>query len=124
MKNQNRFGVIKKEWIENLISLPKEEKERFFERIGRALHGQKERILEQAFKKKIFTKEEYENNYKDMFYDEFGFDSFLQYLDAVMNADSDYFVTGNENLLKKRKELESRFNLKIISVEELEKLNP
>ena len=122
MANERKFGIVKKEWIEDLAKLSKEEGEKLLERFRYRLHEQKNKILEQAFSKKIITKEEYESNYKDMFYDEFGFDGFLQYLDAVMNAKSDYFVTLNNNLIKVRKELENKFKLKIINTEELEKI--
>ena len=122
MVNERKFGIVKKEWIEELAKLPREESERLLERFRYRLHEQKNKILEQAFNKKIITKEEYESNYKDMFYDDFGFDGFLQYLDAVMNAKSDYFVTLNKNLVKRRKELENKFKLRIINTEELEKI--
>jgi len=122
MVNERKFGIVKKEWIKELAKLPREESERLLERFRYRLHEQKNKILEQAFSKKIITKEEYESNYKDMFYDDFGFDGFLQYLDAVMNAKSDYFVTLNKNLVKRRKELENKFKLKIINTEELEKI--
>ena len=102
--------------------MPKEEGERFLERLRFKMRAHQNRILKEAFNKKIITEEEYENNYKDMFYDEFGFDGFLQYLDGVMNAKADYFVTLNKNLIKRRDELERKFKLKIISPEELEKI--
>lgn len=122
MRKHKKFGIIKKEWIAKLASMPKEEGERFLERLRFKLHAQQNRILKEAFNKKIITEEEYENNYKDMFYDEFGFDGFLQYIDGVMNANADYFVTLNKNLIKRRDELERKFKLKIISPEELEKI--
>ena len=122
MANERKFGIVKKEWIEDLAKLSKEEGENLLERFRYRLHEQKNKILEQAFSKKLITKEEYESNYKDMFYDEFGFDGFLQYLNAVMNAKSDYFVTLNNNLIKGRKGLENKFKLKIINTEELERI--
>jgi hypothetical protein len=54
-----------------------------------------------------------------MFYDEFGSDSFIQYINAVMNAKIDFFVTENERMLKRREELEKRFGLKITSPENI-----
>lgn len=119
MGNSKKFGVIKKEWIMNLINAPKEEQELLMQRFRQALHKQKARILSEAFEKNLFTQQEYEENYKDRFYDEFGYDGFLQYIDGVMNGDADYFVTENKNLIKRRKETESKFKLKIITSEEL-----
>ena len=122
MQKQRKFGVVKKELIEKLSNLSKEEGERLLERFRYRLHEQKARVLEQAFGKKLISKEEYEKKYRDMFYDELGFDGFLQYLDAVMNAKGDYFATLNGNLIKRREKLEKKFKLKIITPEELEKI--
>ena len=122
MAKPKRFVRIKKELIEKLANISKEEGEKLLERLRYRLHQQKNKILKQAIEEKLITKEEYEKNYKDMFYDEFGFDSFLQYIDGVMNSKGDYFVSLNKNLLKRRSELEKRFKLKIISMEELEKI--
>ena len=119
MSKNKKFGIIKKEWIMNLINAPKEEQELLMQRFRQALHKQKARILSEAFEKNLFTQQEYEKNYKDQFYDEFGYDGFLQYIDGTMNADADYFVTENKNLIKRREEIESKFRLKIITSEEL-----
>lgn len=54
-----------------------------------------------------------------MFYDDYGSDSFIQYINAAMNAKIDYFVTNNERMLNKREELEKKFGLKIASPKEL-----
>ncbi|MBI2559265.1 hypothetical protein HYW20_08140 [Candidatus Woesearchaeota archaeon] len=120
--SNKKFGVIKKEWLAKLADMSKEEGEKFLERIRNKLHEHQKKVLEEAYAKKLFSKEGYEADFKDMFYDEFGFDGFLQYIDGVMNANADYFVTVNQNLLKKKEELETRFKLKIINPEELEKL--
>ena len=117
-----RFVKIEKELIEKMARMPKEVGERLLERLRYRLHEEKNKILEQAFNDKLITKEEYEKSYKDMFYDEFGFDGFSQYIDAVANSKGDCFVTLNKNLIKRRDELEKKFKLKIISTEELEKM--
>ena len=119
MGNSKKFGVIKKEWIMNLINTPKEEQERLMQRFRFVLNEQKTRILSEAFEKNLFTQQEYEEDYKDRFYDEFGYDGFLQYIDGVMNANADYFVTENKNLIKRREEIQSKFKLKIITSLEL-----
>lgn len=117
--SNKKFGVIKKEWIVELAKMPKEGAEKLLERMRYKLHKQQTRILEEAYKKGLFSKEDYEANFKDMFYDEFGFDGFIQYIDGVMNANADYFVTSNQNLIKKRRELVNKFKLGIITPEEL-----
>ena len=118
--SSKKFGVIKKEWIAKLADMSKEEGEKFLEIIRRKLHEHQKKVLVEAYTKNLFSKEDYESNFKDMFYDEFGFDGFLQYIDSVMNANADYYITLNQNLLKKKGELEAKFKLKIIKPEELE----
>jgi len=122
MGNQKKFVKIGKELIRKLGALDKEQGEKLLARLNYKLHLERDRILNEAFGKKLMTKGEYENNYKDMFYDEFGFDGFLQYVDGVMNANADYFITINKNLINKRKEMENKFKLRILTPEELEKM--
>lgn len=119
MSKNNKFRIVKKEWIMKLMNVPKEQQELLLQRFRYALDKQKTRILNDAFGKNLFTQQEYDKNYKDRFYDEFGYDGFLQYIDGLMNADADYFVTENKNLIKRREEIESRFKLKIITSSEL-----
>ena len=83
------------------------------------MHLQKENILNQAFNENLFTEEEYNKKYKDMFYDEFGSDSFIQYINAVMNAKIDFFLTENERMLKMKEELKKIFGLEIASPEQI-----
>ena len=54
-----------------------------------------------------------------MFYDDYGSDSFMQYINAVMNAKIDFFITENERILKKKEELKKRFGLEIASPEQI-----
>jgi len=119
MNKSKKFGIIKKEWLINLMNAPKEKQELLMQKFRFLLDTQKTRILNEAFEKNLFTHQEYAINYKDQFYDEFGYDGFLQYIDGLMNADADYFVTENKNLIKRRQEIESRFKLKIITSSEL-----
>ncbi|MBS3114288.1 hypothetical protein J4448_04245 [Candidatus Woesearchaeota archaeon] len=80
---------------------------------------QKDNVLKQAFEEKLFTEQEYNQKYKDMFYDDYGSDSFIQYINAVMNAKIDFFVTENERLLRKKEELKKRFGLEIASPKDI-----
>ena len=113
------FVVIEPKLIKNLLNLPKPIGLKILERINYKMHLQKENILKQAFEENLFTESEYNEKYKDMFYDEFGSDSFIQYINAVMNAEIDFFVTGNERMLKKKEELKKRFGLEIASPEQI-----
>ncbi len=113
------FVEIEPKLIKNLLTLPKPIGIKILERINYKLHLQKESILNQAFEENLFTKKEYNKKYKDMFYDEYGSDSFIQYINAVMNAKIDFFITENERMLKKKEELKKRFGLEIASPEEI-----
>ena len=118
-EEHKNFVVIEPKLIKKLLNLPKPIGMKILERINYKIHLQKENILNQAFEENIFTEKEYNKNYKDMFYDEFGSDSFMQYANAVMNAKIDFFVTGNERMLKRKEELKKRFGLEIASPEEI-----
>ena len=54
-----------------------------------------------------------------MFYDDYGSDSFIQYLDAVMNSEVDCFITQNERMLKRKEDLKEGFGLRIASPKEI-----
>jgi len=110
---------MRPEMLKKLLSLPKEEGIRLFERINYRFYLAKEDILKQAFNENLFTKEEYKERYKDMFYDDYGSDSFIQYINAVMNAKIDCFVTENERMLKRKEELKKRFGLRIAGPKEI-----
>ena len=117
-KHKN-FVVIEPKLIKKLLSLPKPIGMKILERINYKMHLQKENILKQAFEENLFAESEYNEKYKDMFYDEFGSDSFIQYINAVMNAEIDFFVTGNERMLKRKEELKKKFGLEIASPKEI-----
>ena len=107
------------EMLKRLMKLPKPVARKLFERINYRFHLEKENILKQAFEEDLFSKEEYNKKYKDMFYDDYGSDSFIQYINAVMNSEVDCFVTSNERMLGRKEELSGRFKLKIASAEEI-----
>lgn len=118
------FVEIDPKIIKKLLDLPKQAGIKIMERVNYKLHLQKENILNQAFEENLFTEKEYNEKYRDMFYDDYGSDSFIQYINAVMNAKIDYFVTENERMLKKKEELNKKFGLRIASPEDvLKKLN-
>ena len=111
------FVVIKPKLIKKLLNTPKPIAMKILERINYKVYLQKENILKQAFEENFLTEKEYNEKYKDMFYDEFGSDSFMQYINAVMNAKIDFFITENERMLKRKDELKKRFGLEIASPE-------
>ena len=118
-KDYKTFSVLKPGMIKRLLKLPKPEVMELFNRINNKLYLVKWNILKDAFEQNILTEKEYEDKYKDMFYDDYGGDSFIQYLNAVMNAKVDFFVTENERMLNRKDELERRFGLKIASPDEI-----
>lgn len=90
------------------------------ERVKQRLYLETDLVLEQAFKEKILSKEEYEKSYKARFYDDFGMDSFVQYLEAVMGDKKvDCFVTENERMLNIKEKLKEKFGLRIASPKEI-----
>lgn len=104
----------------NKPNLSKSQIEEVISGMRSAVEKMRPLVLKQAYDSGILAPEEYESKYKGHFYDEFGCDSFVQYLHAAMNMDKkeDYFLTGNERLLKRRDELAGRFGLKIINLED------
>ena len=118
-EEHKNFVVIEPKLIKKLLNLPKPIGMKILERINYKLHLQKENILKQAFEENLFTEQEYNEKYKDMFYDDYGSDSFIQYINAIMNAKIDFFVTENERMLKRKEELKKRFALEIASPEEI-----
>ena len=117
------FVEIEPKLIKKLLNLPKPIGMKILDRINYKLHLQKGNILKQAFEENLFTEKEYNENYKDMFYDDYGSDSFMQYINAVMNAKIDFFITENERMLKKKEELKGRFGLEIASPEDIIKMD-
>ena len=113
------FVVIEPKLIKKLLNLPKPIGIKILERVNYKIHLQKESILKQAFEENIFTEKEYNEKYKDMFYDDYGSDSFVQYVNAVMNSKIDFFVTENERILKRKEELKKRFGLEVASPEQI-----
>jgi len=103
------FVVIDPKLIKNLLKLPKPIGMKIIERVNYKMNLQKDNVLKQAFEEKL----------KDMFYDDYGSDSFIQYINAVMNAKIDFFVTENERLLRKKEELKKRFGLEIASPKDI-----
>ncbi len=113
------FVEIETKLIKKLLNLPKPIGMKILQRINYKMNLQKENILEQAFQENLFTVKEYNEKYKDMFYDEYGSDSFMQYINAVMNTKIDFFVTENERMLKRKEELKEKFGLEIASPEDI-----
>ncbi len=122
-KNHRSFKSMDPDIIKRLLSLPKKQGIELFKRVSHRYYLEKDNILNQAFEEKIFTKKEYNEKYKDMFYDKYGSDSFIQYINAVMNSDVDCFVTENIRMMKRKKELFEKFGLRIASPEEIVKEN-
>jgi len=119
MIKDKKFSKMSPETLKKLLNLPKEKGIELFKKINYRFYLEKENILKQAFEENLFTKKEYEEKYKDMFYDDYGSDSFMQYINAVMNAKIDCFVTQNERMLGRKEELKKRFGLRIASPKEI-----
>ena len=117
---KNKFVRIPPELLEKTFALPLAQREMIIENIKRQMHEEKKHILQQAFEQGVLSEEEYEQQYQDRFYGNHGTDSFIDYLNAVMNTKADCFITDNERLLHIRERLEKQFGLKIATFPEIE----
>jgi len=105
--------------FEKARKLPLAVRESMVQRILQKIHEDNKQVLQKALEQGLFTKEEYQEHYLDKFYDDYGSDSFLRYIDAVMDAQGECFVTENERLIKARANLQHKFKLKIMSTAEV-----
>lgn len=113
------FHTITPKLLERIQSLSQQQREELAERLKRKMHEHAQEVLAQAFKKGVLSEKEYTKKYKDRFYGNHGIDSFIDYLNAAMNSKADSFVTDNERLLRAREELQQRFKLKILSLQDV-----
>ena len=119
-KNKRELKEMPPDMIRWLLSLPKDEGIKLFEKVKRRAHLEKDKTLKIAFENGILTKGEYEKKYRDMFYDDYGMDSFIQYLDAIIgDRKVDCFVTHNERMLSIKEKLKERFGLRVASSKEI-----
>lgn len=114
-----KISPIPKDLFQHLPHLTPDQKDELISSMRAATEKMCEPVLKQAYEQGILTPEEYENQYKGHFYDDYGGDSFIQYLNAAMNSKAEYFTTMNERLIKRREELAARFGLKIATLEEI-----
>ncbi len=80
----------------------------------------KNAILSKCIDKGLFTMEEYKEKYENQFLDQHGFDSFINYLEAISH--NCVFVTTNQAIIQRKDELEQRFKTKICSLDGLSEL--
>ena len=82
----------------------------------------KNKVVQEAILRKILTEDEV-NKYVGKYIDEFGFDSFVNYLAYLIKVpdigDMDCFITFNQKMLLDKKGLEARFKLKILSPDKM-----
>lgn len=78
----------------------------------------KNRVIQEALARKILTEDEV-RKYVGKYIDEFGFDSFVNYLSYLIATPNignmDMFLTLNQKMLADKKELEARFKLPIMA---------
>ncbi len=114
-----KISPIPKDLFRNLPHLTPNQKDELISRMRAASEKMREPVLKQAYEQGILTPDEYESKYRGHFFDDYGCDSFIQYLNGAMNAKAEYFTTENERLVKRRDELADKFGLKIVTLEEL-----
>jgi len=104
------------------VLTPEQKKELVDGIINSSKKMEKSRI-NHAIKIGVLTKEDYEKNYKRKYVDDWGLDSFPEYMQAVSNMkkfkdDNLTFVTSNRKMLKDKDKLEEKFGLEIKSPKE------
>ncbi|MEK6846216.1 MAG: hypothetical protein AABY26_05625 [Nanoarchaeota archaeon] len=114
-----KMSAIPKDLFRNPPKLTPDQKDELISRMRAASEKMREPVLKQAYEQGILTPSEYESKYKGHFYDDYGCDSFIQYLNGAMNAKAEYFTTLNERLISRRDELVDKFGLKIATMEEI-----
>ncbi len=114
-----RISAIPKDLFRNPPKLTPDQRDELLSRMRAASEKMREPVLKQAYEQGILTPDEYESKYRGHFFDDYGCDSFIQYLNGAMNAKAEYFTTLNERLIQRREELTGRFGLKIATMEEI-----
>ena len=98
--------------------------------ISQALEMERKKVLDTCISMGLLKKGEYEEKFKGKYIDQFGFDSFMNYMSYVIiflcdkkfaDDEEDVFLTINNKILKDRDKLQKRFKLKIKSLEEMKK---
>ena len=117
-----KFIPLDPEQFKRVLRLPRPLREKLVARFKEKHHQYAQEVLQLAFEKSLVTPQEYEEKFKGRFYGDFGTDSFIDYLGAVMDGQGQRFLTDNERLLRRREEFQQRFGLKIISMKEMEKI--
>ena len=80
------------------------------------LEQMRKEIIDTAIERGIITKEEV-SVYVGKYFDEYGIDSFINYLSMLLGEPKmDAFMTLCEPLLKDKEKIEKRFGIKIITL--------
>ena len=77
-------------------------------------------VIVRAIALHIITLEQWNMKYK-FYRDDAGY-SMIHYLEAYMNKTVDFFITSNPIMLNDREDLQKRFELKILTLEEFKEL--
>lgn len=82
------------------------------------ISNMKNKVIQEALARKLITEDEVKK-YVGKYIDEFGFDSFVNYLAYLLATPNignmDLFITLNQKMLIDKKEIETRFKLPIQS---------
>jgi hypothetical protein len=95
--------------------------------ISQILEMERKKILDTCISMGILRKGEYEESFKGKYIDQFGCDSFVNYMSYLIpflcdnKFKNSVFLTFNKKILKDRDKLQKRFKLKIKSLEEMKK---
>jgi hypothetical protein len=127
------FEEIPPDFFTKLTNLPEDKVKELLKRIAKGTFEIEEDVMNEAYKEGIITEEEYKKKYRHKYIsgEEFKSDSFPEFIMSVIfnkrnPEDKMVFITNNDKLLKDRKKLTKRFDIKIMNpieaMEEIEEL--
>jgi hypothetical protein len=89
--------------------------------LDECIRKERMRVKNIAIEQGLITPEELAE-YEGKYIDEFGCDSFinyLSYLSSGLSGQAGVFLTMNEKIIKDREDIQKRFGLKIVTIEEM-----
>jgi hypothetical protein len=127
-----RFAPFDPELFKLVDTISYNERRELMKRVIAKTKARTESIIEEAIRRGIITRQEYDLLYRSMYLDEYGMDSFAQYIEILIHkqereeagekVDDDLaFLTLNKGMLHDKAKLEKRFGIAILSPEDIEK---
>jgi tetratricopeptide (TPR) repeat protein len=104
--------------LDMLSSVGKKRRQWGTEDAYKSIEERREEIYQEAIKRGYFTQEEFDAKFRGEFIDKYGQDSLACYISCAFEKPDGVFVTVNPKMLKRKMQLQLRFETKIISIED------